>query len=177
MKVEKNKVISLSYVLTVDGEVIETVTAAKPMNFIMGTGYLLPMFESHIDGKAIGDTFEFTLTALEAYGEVIEEAIVELPKHVFQVDGKIEDDLLVEGNVLPMADSEGNRMQGVIEEVKEESIIMNFNHPLAGETLHFKGIVEAIREASPEELINGLYGEKTGACGCGCDSGDCESCG
>ncbi len=178
MKVEKNKVVSLSYVLTVAGEVIETVTADKPMNFIMGTGYLLPKFEENVDGKQPGDAFEFLLPAVDAYGEVVPEAIVELPKSIFEVDGKIEDGLLVVGNVLPMSDNEGNRMNGAIDEVKSDTVVMNFNHPLAGEELHFKGAVVAVRDATLEELANGLYGEKkASSCGCGCDSGNCSTCG
>jgi len=173
MKAEKNNVISLSYVLTVSGDVIETVTAQKPMEFIMGTGYLLPKFEENITGKSVGDSFEFTLSANDAYGETTPDAIVELPKHIFEIDGKIEEGLLEVGKVLPMSDSEGNRMHGSIEEVREESIVMNFNHPLAGEELHFKGTIVAVREATAEELQNGLFGEKANSC----SDDDCSSCG
>jgi len=176
MKVEKDKVVSLSYVLTVDDEVMETVTAEKPMNFIMGTGYLLPKFEENVVGKQAGDAFEFTLPAVDAYGEIVPEAIVELPKNLFEVEGKIEDGLLTVGDVLPMSDKDGNRLNGVIDEVRGEVVVMNFNHPLAGEELHFKGSVVAVRDASSDELQNGLYGER----GCGCDSSctcDCHSAG
>jgi len=173
MKVEQNKVVSLSYILTVDGEMIETVPANKPMEFIMGTGYLLPKFEEHINGKSVGDSFELTLSANDSYGEVNPDAIVELPKSIFEVDGKIEDGLLEVGEILPMADADGNRMQGVIDEVLEESVIMNFNHPLAGEELHFKGTIVAVREATSDELTKGLYGEKSD----GCSDDDCSTCG
>ncbi len=174
MKVEKNKVISLSYTLTVDGDTIETVPADKPMNFIAGTGYLLPKFESNIEGMQPGDAFEFTLAAADAYGETMPEAIVELPKNIFEVNGKIEDGLLEIGAVLPMSDSDGNRMNGHIDEVRDTTVIMNFNHPLAGETLHFKGTVVAVREATDSELQNGLYGELAGGCNCGCGDSGCD---
>jgi FKBP-type peptidyl-prolyl cis-trans isomerase SlyD len=176
MKIEKNKVVSLSYVLTVDGEVLETVTAEKPMKFIMGSGYLLPKFEDHITGKQAGDAFEFTLAPADAYGEIVPEAIVELPASLFEVDGKTETGLLTVGNVLPMSDSDGNRLNGVIDEVRNDTVVMNFNHPLAGEELYFKGRVVAVREATPDELLNGLYGEKSGGCGCHCHSDDCSEC-
>ena len=148
MKIQTNKVVSLSYTLTVDGDVIETVTAEKPMQFIYGTGYLLPKFEENIKEKEIGDLFDFVLDAPDAYGEVSQDAIIELPKKIFEVNGKIEDGLLKVGNVLPMTDSEGNRLNGAIDEVKDESVIMNFNHPLAGASLHFTGKVEAVRDAT-----------------------------
>ncbi len=171
MKIGTNKVVSLSYTLTVDGTVMETVTADKPMEFMFGTGYLLPKFEDNVAGKAIGDTFEFVLNPTEGYGEVNPDAIVDLPKDLFMVDGKIEDGLLTLGNVLPMQDSEGNRLQGTIEEVKEDVVVMNFNHPLAGSELHFSGSVVAIREASTSEISNGLYGEKSS-----CSTGSCSGC-
>ena len=125
MEINLNKVVSLSYTLEVDGDVIETVSAQKPMMFIFGTGYLLPKFEEYIAGKKVGDTFEFTLTEDEGYGKVNPDAIVELPKKLFEVEGKIEDGLLTVGNVLPMMDSEGNRLNGAIDEVKDEEWMKN----------------------------------------------------
>ena len=174
MKIETNKVVSLSYELTVDGDVIETVKADKPMQFIFGTGYLLPKFETHIEGKTAGDAFEFTLAPADAYGEEDTDAIVELPKHIFEVDGKIEDGLLTVGNVLPMADANGGRLNGTISELRGDVVVMDFNHPLAGATLHFKGAVVAIREATHEELTNGLSGERAASCSSGCDG--CSGC-
>ncbi len=171
MKVETNKVISLSYELKVDGEVIETVNADKPMQFIFGSGYLLPKFEANIVDKNVGDDFEFTLAAIDAYGENNADAIVELPKHIFEVEGKI---LLTVGNVLPMSDAQGNRLNGTIEEVRDDVVVMDFNHPLAGADLHFKGKVEAVREATTAELTNGLFGERAG-CGGDCNGG-CSGC-
>ncbi len=173
MKIGKDKVVSLSYTLTVDGDVIETVNADKPMDFIFGTGYLLPKFEQNVEGKEVGDSFDFMLAAHEGYGEVNSDAIIELPKDMFMVEGKIEDGLLTVGNVLPMQDSDGNRLQGTIDEVKEDVVVMNFNHPLAGADLNFKGIVVAVREATQQEIIGGLHGEKLQS---SCNSGGCSGC-
>ncbi|MDR0728682.1 MAG: peptidylprolyl isomerase [Prevotellaceae bacterium] len=176
MKIEKNKVVSLSYVLYVDNDVVETVTAEKPMNFIAGTGYLLPKFEENLMDKVSGDTFEFVLGAPDAYGEIVPEAIVELPKSVFEVDGVIEPNLLVVGNILPMSDADGNRLNASIDEVRDTTVIMNFNHPLAGDALHFKGTVLAVRDATHDELHNGLYGERAQSCATHCNTLDCCTC-
>lgn len=173
MKIGKDKVVSLSYTLTVEGDVVETVTSDKPMDFIFGTGYLLPKFEQNVEGKEVGDTFDFMLTATEGYGEVSEEAIIELPKDMFMVDGKVEDGLLTVGNVLPMQDSDGNKLNGTIDEVKDDVVVMNFNHPLAGADLNFKGVVVAVREATQQEIVGGLYGEKQQS---SCSSGSCSGC-
>jgi FKBP-type peptidyl-prolyl cis-trans isomerase SlyD len=174
MKIEANKVVSLSYELTVDGDVIETVKAEKPMQFIFGTDYLLPKFESYIEGKTVGDAFAFTLSPADAYGEENPDAIVELQKNIFEVDGKIEDGLLTVGNMLPMIDATGTHMKGSISELRGDVVVMDFNHPLAGATLHFKGTVVAVRDATDEELTNGLFGERAASCGSGCSG--CSGC-
>ncbi|MEA5005737.1 MAG: FKBP-type peptidyl-prolyl cis-trans isomerase [Rikenellaceae bacterium] len=175
MRIGTNKVVSLAYTLEVDGDIMETVTTENPLEFIFGTGYLLPKFEEYVSSKTAGDSFEFTLTASEGYGEENPDAIIELPKDIFIVDGKIEEGLLTVGNILPMQDSDGNRLQGSIDEIKDDVVVMNFNHPLAGADLHFKGNVVAVRDATETELTNGLRGEKGTSCGDGGCSG-CSGC-
>ncbi|MHC1778859.1 MAG: peptidylprolyl isomerase [Bacteroidales bacterium] len=172
MKIGKDTVVSLSYTLMVEGDVIETVNAENPLSFIFGTGYLLPKFEENVANKIKGDSFEFVLSAKEGYGDLNPDAIVELPKDLFMVDGNIEEGLLTIGNVLPMQDSDGNRLQGTVDEVKDDVVVMNFNHPLAGSELHFKGEVVEVREATPQEIMNGLFGEKASSC----SSGSCSGC-
>jgi len=176
MKIGTNKVVALSYTLEVDGDVMETVKADKPMKFIFGTGYLLPKFEENVINKEVGESFDFKLSAKEGYGEENPDAIVELPKDMFMVDGNIEEGLLTVGNVLPMQDSDGNRLQGSIDEIKDEVVVMNFNHPLAGADLHFTGTVVAVREATQQELTHGLSGEKDTSCSSDGCSG-CSGCG
>ena len=176
MKIGTNKVVALSYTLEVDGDVMETVKADKPMEFIFGTGYLLPKFEENVINKEVGESFDFKLSAKEGYGEENPDAIVELPKDMFMVDGNIEEGLLTVGNVLPMQDSDGNRLQGSIDEIKDEVVVMNFNHPLAGADLHFTGTVVAVRDATQQELTHGLSGEKDTSCSSGSCSG-CSGCG
>lgn len=177
MIIEKNKVVGLSYVLHVDnaeGEVVETVTAARPLEFIYGIGQLLPKFEENIAGLKVGDTFAFQLLCEDAYGKALEEYVIDVPKNVFMVDGKIDEEILKEGNALPMMDSAGHHMNGVIVEVKDDVVVMDFNHPMAGDDLYFTGKVESVREATADELKNGL---RRGCGGCGggsCDSGNCD---
>ncbi len=174
MKISKNKVVSLSYELRLDGkdgEIIETVNTQAPMTFIYGTESLLPKFESNIENMQVGDTFAFLLACDEAYGPAIDEAMVEIPKTAFMVDGEIDDDLLVEGNAIPMTDQQGNHLNGIVAEVKDQSVIMDFNHPLAGDDLFFTGTIVEVRDATPEELAHGhVHGGS-------CSSGNCEGCG
>lgn len=176
MKIENNKVVALEYTLTVEGNVIETVTSERPLKFIFGSGTLLPKFEENILGKAVGDGFQFRLDAPDAYGEVNREMIIEIPKSAFEVDGKVDEEMLQIGKVLPMMDGMGNRLNGTIAGLTESGVVMDFNHPLAGQNLEFQGKVVEIREATPQELEDGLYGERRqggcGSCG-GCSGGGC----
>jgi len=170
MLIYKNKVLSLSYQLMVDGEVVDTVTEQEPLEFIFGSGMLLPKFEANIDGMGVGETFRFTLTAAEGYGEVDAKALIDFPLDMFIVDGKLEENLLVEGNVIPMQDSTGRIIQGTVLEIKDEGVTLDFNHPLAGMDLSFEGKILGVRAATEKELKNGCVcsDDKHGSCGCGC---------
>lgn len=165
MKVEKNNVIALTYSLRIpdtDGEmdVVEVVTEEDPMYFIQGISGLPEGFENQIEGLVVGDTFDFTVEPEEGYGEYDEEAVVELPKQVFQMEDVNQDELLQVGNLIPMTNEEGERMHGQVVEVKEEVVVMNFNHPLAGKEMHFEGQILSIRPATAEEISHGhVHGE------------------
>ena len=166
MKVENSKMVAVNYTLTVDGQVADQNPEGKPLEFICGTGMLLPKFEGALLGKEPGDKVSFTLEPGDGYGEIIAEAIVELPKTIFMMDGKIAEEILFEGNIVPMSDAEGHRMNGIIKEVKEETVVMDLNHPMAGKTLNFDVEVVSVRDVTPEDL--------QGSCGCGCGDCHCE---
>jgi len=158
MNIEKEKVVAISYELRVNsqnGEIIEQVEEGNPLQFVFGVGYMLPMFEKNIEGMQPGDKFDFSLHPEEAYGLVDENAIVDLSKEIFMVDGQIREDLLVVGNTIPMRDNQGNRMDGIVLEITDEEVKLDFNHPLAGDSLFFKGEVVEVREASEQELEHG----------------------
>lgn len=159
MKIEKNNVVALSYELEVEGRIADKAGSDAPLEYIHGTGMLLPKFEAAVHGKEEGDEFAFTLTPEEGYGTYNPNYLVRLPLQAFEVDGKVREELLVVGRTLPMLNSEGQVVQGTVASVTEDSVTMDFNHPMAGKTLNFKGKVEAVREASEKELREGLHGE------------------
>ncbi|MEW5846918.1 MAG: peptidylprolyl isomerase [Bacteroidota bacterium] len=160
MNVSKNKVVSISYELKVDGDLIDAAQADNPLVFLYGHGQLLPLFEDNIKDLSEGDSFEFMIPSKDGYGEVNDMAIVELPKEIFVIDGELQEDLLVIGNRLPMRDSEGNALDGTVVEVTDNTVVMDFNHPLAGKDLYFTGKVEKVREATAEEISHGhVHGE------------------
>ena len=172
MKVEQNKFVAVDYKLTVDGQIADQSHPEHPLEFIFGTGMLLPKFEEAILGKEVGDEVAFTLQPKDGYGEVIAEAIVDLPKNIFMIDGKLAEEMLFVGNQVPMSDNQGNRMLGTIKEVAEETVKMDFNHPMAGKVLNFEVKVVGVRDVQPEDLA------PKGGCGCGCEHDSCgDECG
>jgi FKBP-type peptidyl-prolyl cis-trans isomerase SlyD len=165
MTVDTNKVVSLTYELRIDDEngeqtLVEKVEQDNPMVILYGSSGLPERFEEQISGLKQGDSFEFSINPEEGYGDFDEEAVVELPKDVFKVDGKVDNELLQIGNFIPMTNQDGHRLQGKVLEVHPESVLMDFNHPLAGVNMHFKGQILDVREASQEELAHGhVHGE------------------
>ena len=107
MKVEKNKVVSLTYELIVDGALADKADENRPLDYIHGTHMLLPKFEQEVEGKEPGDTFEFTLTPEEGYGTFDESRLVELPLEAFMIDGKVATEFLVVGRMIPMMSNTG----------------------------------------------------------------------
>ena len=176
MKIEQNKVVEFCYELEVEGKVVDQTTKERPLDYIHGTGSLLPKLEAAIEGMEPGDRFDVTLSPADGYGEVDPSRILDLPKSAFEVNGEVREDLLVPGNTIPMLNSMGGVIPGVVLEVSEDSVKMDLNHQMAGKTLHFTGEVLAVREATEKELTEGLHGEFVHSCGCGgCHGGDCGS--
>ena len=175
MIAEKNNVVSIVYELrsgSKEGDVVEALTPDNPLTFLFGTGGLLPKFEENLSGLTSGDPFEFLLNSEDAYGPVVESAIVHVPQSVFEVDGTLNEELMQVGNMVPMMDSEGRRLNGKVVAIEGDAVKMDFNHPMAGNDLYFKGQVTEVRNATEEELS---HGHVHGNGGCGCGSGE-ESC-
>ena len=177
MKIENNKMVSLIYELRENdssGRIIEALDDARPLIFIYGTGRLLPVFESKISFLETGDHFRFKLNPEMAYGDKREEMIVNVPVAVFETDGKINEDICMVGNEVPMSDSEGNPLTGIINEITDTYVRMDFNHPMAGLDLFFSGKIVEVRDASEEEIDGIKY--SCASCGSNNDHGCSGSC-
>lgn len=173
MKVEKNKIVTTTYKLYVgeepDRELMEETTADSPLIFAYGVNMMLPRFEEELKGLSVGDKYNFTIPCAEAYGEYDEENFRDLPMSIFVgEDGVLDEQVIFKGNVVPLITSDGQHINAQVIEVKSDAVTMDFNHPLAGEDLHFEGEIVAIREATEADLA-----AMQGGCGCGC--GDCDS--
>jgi len=158
MKVEKNKVVSLSYELRIkgnDGEIVDLAYDESPLNFIYGVGMMLPKFEENLANMTADSTFDFMLTSEEGYGSRNEENVSDIPKNVFEQNGKIDKGLLEIGNIIPLQDDKGNHFNGKVVTVTDDIVKLDFNHPLADEDLYFTGKILSIREATQQELDHG----------------------
>ena len=179
MVVSNDKVISIIYELRIDkadGKIIESLKKDAPLTFIYGAGSLLPKFEGNLSGLGIGDNFSFFLDAEDAYGEVDHNALVNVPLGAFEVDGKVDYNLVKTGNTIPMQDGSGNRLNGLVKEISPDAVTMDFNHPLAGNGLFFLGQIIDIRESTEEERIHGHAHQAGGCEGCSDCGGQEGSC-
>lgn len=156
MQIEKNKVASLTYTLRFDnaeGDIIEEIDNMDPERVLIGHENLFEQFESKLMGLKAGDEFEFILSSEEAYGEYDEERVIDLPKENFMVDGAFDEEMVYEGAIIPMEDEENDiQAEAIVLEIDDENVKLDFNHPLAGETLHFKGNILEVRDATEEEI-------------------------
>ena len=158
MQIKKDTVVSLSYILKQDdanGTVIEIAKESDPLVFLYGAGQMIPRFEEYLDNLEKGDNFEFTLVSEDAYGDLEEDAVIDLDKQIFSIDGIIDEEMLAIGSMIPMRDNDGHMLQGKVVAVTNESVRMDFNHPMAGKTLHFSGQIIEVREATTDELSHG----------------------
>lgn len=183
METTPNRYITVAYKLYVksdDGEkeMMEEATVAQPFQFISGMGTTLDAFENQIQDLKPGDKFDFTIPCAEAYGDYEDEHVLDLPRNIFEVDGHFDAERIYEGNVVPLVNADGQRLNGTVVEVKEDIVVMDLNHPLAGDDLNFVGEVVENREATKEEIQGMLNMMTGGGCSCGCDScGDDCGCG
>lgn len=169
-----NKYVTVAYELYTDNEkgiheLVEKAPVEHPFQFITGMGVALDSFEEKILALGQGDDFDFVLKVDEAYGPYEEEHVLELDKQIFSVNGRFDKEMVYPGAVLPLVNADGNRFNGLVLEVKDNTVVVDLNHPLAGKDLHFKGTVVTLRDATNEEiqgLINMMSGE---GCGCGCE--------
>lgn len=175
MKIEKDRVVSVVYELrenNPEGRIIEALDINRPLTFIFGSGSLIPGFEMNLESKVKGDSFSFQLDPKMAYGARREDMIINVPISVFEVDGKVDEEICVVGNEVPMMDQQGHQLKGTINEITEEHVVMDFNHPMAGINLYFSGEVTEVREATEADL-----NPPSSCSSCGSEDSGCSGCG
>ena len=177
MVVENLKVVKATYELYINGEggkeeLMEQATEQTPLVWCQGEGMMLPAFEAEMAGKEAGETFDFVLKAADAYGEYIQEGLMDLPKKMFfNGDGEFDDERVYVGAIIPMNTTDGQIVKAQVCEITDDQVTIDLNHPYAGEDLHFKGKILEIRDVTEGELkaIRNPHG-------CGKCHGNCSDC-
>ncbi|MDD9892427.1 MAG: peptidylprolyl isomerase [Gammaproteobacteria bacterium] len=150
MQIAQNVVASFDYVLTgADGEVIDKSEPGQPLPYLHGAGNIIPGLEAELEGKTVGDELTAVIEPKLAYGERNEQMVQQVPKAAFQ---GVED---LEVGMRFTAESNAGPVPVVITAVEGDTITVDGNHPLAGQTLTFQVKVTEVREASKEEIEHG----------------------
>ena len=167
MVIDNNVVANLAYKIYLDspqGEMVESVEEQAPREILFGIDRLISGFEKGLFGKGTGD-FSFEIQSEDAFGPFLEDLKVPVSKEAFMEQGTIRTDLLYINNTINMLDQNGRQLRGVIREIHDEDVIMDFNHPFAGKNLYVTGNVLSIRSATEYDI--------DAHSGCGCGGGSC----
>jgi FKBP-type peptidyl-prolyl cis-trans isomerase SlyD len=143
-------VVSLDYTLTVDGEVVDSTEGDEPLEFLQGHQNIIPGLERELAGMKVGDSKQVTVPASEAYGEIDPENIIDVPRSEFPPEIPLE-----QGTELEVKNSDGEVLSATIASINNDSVKLDFNHPLAGKSLTFDVKVVDLREPTAEELSHG----------------------
>ena len=148
--VQNGVVVSMEYTLKIDGEVIDSSEGHDPLEFLAGHSNIISGLEGEMIGMKVGESKDVVVAPADGYGEYDDEAYLDVPKGQFPKDMPVE-----EGLELTVRDDAGQARYARIESVEGETVRLNFNHPLAGDELHFNVRVVNLREPTGEELEHG----------------------
>ncbi len=151
MNIIENSVVEMHYTLTDDQAItIDTSEGKDPLSFIYGSGMIIPGLEKELKDKTDGDKLSVVVQPEEGYGVYNDQLIGEVAKNLFQ------DDLELQVGMPVQAQNQDGSVQVLtVAEVKEETVVLDGNHPLAGKVLNFEIEIVSVREASAEELEHG----------------------
>lgn len=173
MKISNNKVVQFHYSIKISsGEVVDSTFGDDPMEYVHGVDELMEGLTKALEGKEAKDSFEITVSAEEAYGPKVEELIFKVSRSQFPPDAEFK-----VGDIFQTTDQD---YEVTIIGVDGDEISIDANHPLAGEDLHFDIDIINVRDASADEIKNGLLDQgNDDDCDCGddCDCDDDCDCG
>ncbi len=155
MQIAKDAVVEMEFTLMdSEGEMIDE-TDGEPLMFLVGYGEMLPGLENALLGKKVGESVKIVVAAAEGYGEVVESEEAYIDR------SDLPEDYLPEiGDPITIEDDEGKEFGAWIIDMDEEKVVVDANHPLAGEDLHFDVQVISVRAGSSEEIEHGhAHGE------------------
>jgi FKBP-type peptidyl-prolyl cis-trans isomerase SlyD len=151
LTVKDNMVVGLDYTLRLDdGEILQSSNSRGPLEFLLGHGQIVRGLERALHGMAVGDEKQVTVTPSEGYGELDPEAWRLVARGAFPPDLELK-----EGMRLRVRDHAGQELRAFVAEVRPEGVLLDFNPPLAGETLFFDVRITSLRPATQDELTHG----------------------
>ena len=145
--VQNNVVVSMEYTLQVDNEEIDSSKGQEPLQFLVGHGNIISGLEREMIGMKVGDSKDVVIQPADAYGEFDDQAYLDVPRKDFPTDMQIE-----EGSELTVQDDSGQSRYARVDAIDGDTVRLNFNHPLAGDELHFNVKVVGLRQPTSEEL-------------------------
>jgi FKBP-type peptidyl-prolyl cis-trans isomerase SlyD len=151
MQIAKDTVVSIDYRLHLgDGKTVDESDAGDPLVYLQGYEEIVPGLEKALEGKKAGETLKVTVTPEEGYGEYDPDGVEEVPREDFPPEMELE-----EGGIVTATDEDGDDVEFLVKELRPKTVVVDFNHPLAGKTLHFEVTVREVRKATAEELEHG----------------------
>ncbi|EKD27206.1 MAG: Peptidyl-prolyl cis-trans isomerase [uncultured bacterium] len=143
MIVSTGKQISIEYTLKVEGAVVDSNTGKDALTFTQGEHQILPAMETQVEGLKAGDSKQFNVNPEDGYGPVNPQALIEVPNE------QMPPNALKVGAMVKMKGDNEQVYRGIVKELKEKTVMIDFNHPLAGKTLEFDIKVLNIQNAVP----------------------------
>ncbi len=169
MAIEANQIVSIEYEVRDGDKVVDSNVGGAPLVFMFGKGQIIPGLENGLSTMAVGEKGDILVKPADAYGEYNAEATQEVPADQFAgID-------LAIGMTLYGQGEDGATVQVTVKEIGAETVMIDFNHPLAGKDLMFSVTLNSVRDASAEEAMTGVPSENKkeddGCCGTGGGSG------
>jgi FKBP-type peptidyl-prolyl cis-trans isomerase SlyD len=152
LSVRDGLVVSLAYTLRLDdGDEIDSAESDDPLVYLHGAQNIIPGLEQVLTGLKVGDARDVSVSPGDAYGEMDPDAFELVPYDAFPADVDLE-----EGMGLHMVENgTGRQMEAYVSELRDDGALLDLNHPLAGETLHFNVEIVGLRRATSEEIAHG----------------------
>ncbi len=162
MKIDRNSFVSIDYTLTLDsGELVDKSEPGAPLSFILGAGQIIPGLECALEGKEVGWSDQVVVEPEDGYGRTNLDLLQEIPRSAFP------EGLAIEPGMAFETSGPAGLMRFIVKSSDDDKVVADFNHPLAGERLHFDVKVVEVRAANSDEL-EAL--ETDVGCGCGGDA-------
>lgn len=151
MQIAKDSVVSIDYRLHLgDGKVIDESEPGDPLVYLHGYEEIVPGLEKALEGKKAGESLKIEVAPKDGYGEYDPDDVEEVPREDFPPDMELE-----AGGIVSATDEDGDDVEFLVKELRPKTVVIDFNDPLAGKTLHFEVTVREVRAATPEELEHG----------------------